>query len=216
MNNTVTAFPLCWPAQSPRTLKHDRVHGRFGSRQSGKWGTQNLTLAQAKKRVLEEISRFTSVGNAYRADMSLVVISSDLALRQDGYPRSGQRQPEDSGVVVYFELDDQPRCFPCDNYFRIEDNLAAIAATIQSLRTIERHGSAMFDSAFSGFTALPSPDQVAARSWRETLDYFGDSLADAKKCYLRERSKAHPDTGGSVDKFEQISRAWTSAQNDLA
>ena len=47
-----------------------------------------------------------------------------------------------------------------DQYFRVADNLAAIAATLEAMRAIERHGGAeILDRAFTGFTALPAPEQ---------------------------------------------------------
>jgi hypothetical protein len=47
---------------------------------------------------------------------------------------------------------------------RAADNLAAIAATLEAMRAIDRHGGAtILNRAFTGFTALPPP----ADCWKE-------------------------------------------------
>lgn len=211
-----TRSPLCWPAWFPRTPAGKRKNASFGTKNHGGWGTKSITLHQACGRVIEELSKFTRTGHPYRCDPSEVIISTDLLLRNDGLPRSGQRTPADPGAAVYFTLDGQQRCVPCDMYLRIEDNIAAIAATIQSLRTIERHGSQMFEAAFTGFDALPAPDQAVGRSWRDVLGYYGDSLAEAKQAYMRARKAAHPDHGGAPGLLHEVTVAWEQAQNELS
>lgn len=213
---TITASPLCWPKGKPRTPANKIKSANFGKRNEQGWGNKKLTLAQSRSRVLEEISRFTKVGRAYRSDPKQVIISTNLDLRLDGLPRSGQRKPDDTGVAVYFELDGKRRCIPCDNYNRIEDNLAAIAATISALRTIERHGSAMFEAAFTGFTAIPSPENMGESSWRSVLDYYGESLKEAEIAFKQKRKHAHPDHGGSTKQFSLVNHAWEQAKNELS
>ena len=175
MTNT-TASPLSWPPQHPRTEESTKVYGRFGKKSTRGFGMDALTIADAVRRILTEISAYTTHGKKYRANPADVIISTNLKLRIDGLPRSDQKSPQDTGVAVYFTLDDKERCIPCDSYIRVADNLAAVAATLAALRTIERHGSNMFDAVFTGFTGLPSPDQVSTNTWRHTLDYWGGSL----------------------------------------
>src|SRR5690606_7384697 len=141
--DNITRSPLCWPAWIPRTPAVKRSYGRFGKRGYRGYGIENLTLAEARNRVLQQLRGFTKAGHKWRCNPDDVIISSDLATRNDGLPRSGQRKPADPGVAVWFELDGKQRCIPSDVYLRIEDNLAAVAATIEALRTIERHGTQM-------------------------------------------------------------------------
>ena len=173
--------------------------------------TKSITLSQAITRVREELERFTKVGQHHRVNVNDFIISTDLALRNDGLPRSGQKKPDDPGVAVYFDLNDVSRCLACDQYFRIEDNLAAIAATLAALRTIERHGSQLFEAAFTGFTALPGPDHVVGRSWRDILDYYGSDIDECAHNYRKLRGEAHPDKGGSTESFDEVTRAWAQA-----
>lgn len=215
MTDSITAYPLCWPSWQPRTPEHERKHAQFGRRNDQGWGRKQLTLSQATNRVLEEVEKFTRPGQLYRT--SDLIVSTNLELRKsDGLPRSGQRAPGDTGVAVYFELDGESRCIPCDAYYRIEDNLAAVAATIAALRTIERHGSGMFKAAFTGFTALPDPDSSIKAHWRAILgNYQGSDIDEVRAIWRQLRSKQHPDKGGDDDLFHAINKAWEQAQVEL-
>lgn len=213
--NEITRSPLCWPNWFPRTEAGERKRAQFGTKNDRGWGKKELTLSQSTQRVLSELSSFTRNGRPWRCNPDNVIISSDLELRLDGFPRSGQKKPNDPGVAVYFTLDGVQRCIPCDVYLRIEDNLAAVAATIEALRTIERHGSQMFEAAFSGFDALPAPDHVVGRSWRDVLDYYGNHLFEAELQYQRKRKAAHPDHKGTEEQFIEVQNAWEQAKQEL-
>lgn len=211
----ITRSPLCWPKWFPRTKNNDRIDGRFCKKDARGFGKNKLSINMAIQRLMHQVESFTRYGSHYRCDPDSVIISSDLELRSDGLPRSNQKRVDDPGVAVYFALDGKKRCIPCDVYFRVEDNIAAVAATIDALRTIERHGSKMFEAAFSGFDALPAPDHVMERGWRDVIDYYGDSLAEAMRAYFRARKKAHPDHGGSSEAFNEITKAWVQAEREL-
>lgn len=207
-HDTPSAFPLQWPKGKPRT-KH-RARGAFRGK-SGSWSTdpvsganrwnppQNLTVAQAVARVQRELDRLGA---------RLPVISSNLELRLDGLPRSGQRKPEDPGVAVYFRLDGEPVTLACDRYDTVEANIAAIAAHIDAMRTAERHGVGSLREMFRGFMALPSAE---AFDWRDVL---GDCQTwdEAKSKYRELARKAHPDAGGSETEFARLSGALEKAQ----
>lgn len=61
----------------------------------------------------------------------------------DGFPRSGQSEPSDGGVAVYWLTSTgETKCIAIDRYDRVADNLAAVAATLDAMRAIERHGGA--------------------------------------------------------------------------
>ncbi|MEZ0150149.1 MAG: J domain-containing protein [Candidatus Reddybacter sp.] len=211
----VSASPLSWPPQHPRTNEADRVHGRFGKKSGRGYGNDRLTVADAVRRISNQISSYTPAGRKYRANPDDVIISTNVKLRIDGLPRSNQKAPEDPGVAVYFTLDDKERCIPCDSYVRVADNLAAVAATLEALRTVERHGSNMFEAVFTGFTGLPSPDQVSATTWRDILNYWGDSLEECKLQHRKLSARTHPDRGGDTRKFHQVQVAWQQASEAL-
>lgn len=208
-----TAFPLCWPAGWKRTPGHQQSRAKFGkATQSsyGSWKTRTeLSIAQATQRVLDELARMGIRHN--------IIISTNLQLRGDGLPRSGQRQPLDPGAAVYFTDCNQDRCIAVDRYDRIEDNLAAIAATLDAMRAIERHGGAeILNRAFTGFTALPAP-MAAGEHWRSVLEVDESArLPAVEDAYKRLRRATHPDHGGTNDAFVRVQRAWERAQAELA
>lgn len=193
---TIPAFPLSWPAGWKRTPLYLRKTAQFrGNR-------RKLTIAEAVDRVRTELTRMGVSDND-------LVISTNVALRLDGFPRSDQSEPSDRGVAVYWrgrrDGDQPPKCMAIDCYDRVADNLAAVAATLDALRAIERHGGAVIlDRAFAGFTALPGPEAV---DWRAVLD-----PADPEGSYRRLRSQHHPDNGGDADQFQRVTRAWESYQ----
>ncbi|MDB5964783.1 MAG: heat shock protein DnaJ domain protein, partial [Polaromonas sp.] len=87
-----------------------------------------------------------------------VIISSNAQYRQDGMPYARQGYIGDTGVAVYFKRKGKPQVFACDTFWRIHENIHAIAKTIEALRAIERYGASdMMERAFTGFTALPAP-----------------------------------------------------------
>lgn len=216
-DTSVTAYPLCWPVSQPRTPESEKKHGRFGSQSPsthGNWNNRkDITLAKARDRVIDELDKFTRAGQEYRTDN--LVFSTNLHVRLDGLPTSGQKKPDDAAVAIYFGLDGESRCIPCDNYIRVEDNLAAVAATMSALRTIERHGSEMFKAAFTGFAALPSPDTISMPHWRTVLGTNSNDIDMIKIAYRKRAKQTHPDNGGSSDAFHLVQEAWHMAQQEL-
>lgn len=199
-----TAYPLTWPPGWKRITS--RTRAKFGKKGRG-WrppeagggyeGQQQLTIEQATRRVLGELKRFGI------PDWN-VIISTNLQLRLDGLPRSGQAAPRDPGAAVYWKDGKQERCIAVDRYDRVADNLAAIAATLDAMRAIERHGGAtILDRAFTGFTALPAPEQpfqvlgVGANASREEVE----------RAYRLLASEHHPDKGGDQHRMARINWA---------
>jgi hypothetical protein len=127
---SVSAYPLQWPAGRARKPADARIHGKFNTkRSSGRYmETKALTVADALARLQDELDRIGA---------RLPVISTNLETRLDGLPRSGQGEPSDPGVALYFQLQGKPHCMPCDTYTRVAQNIAAIAAHIEATRARE-------------------------------------------------------------------------------
>ncbi len=133
-----------------------------------------------------------------------MVLSTNLRLRNDGYPYSKQAQPIDKGAAVYFMHKGKQMCFACDRWDSIQDNIYAVAMTIEALRGIERWGSGdMVNQAFSGFVALPAPKRA-----EEVLGVRAGASHDEIETAWREKAKRyHPDKGGSVEAMQEINDA---------
>lgn len=183
---TVNAYPLTWPRAFPRAK--EREGGLF-----------RTTLPAALKNVQTSLELFAKdSGKA----LSSLVISSNVSL--------GATNPDDPGVAVWFTWDGLGVCVAVDRYSRVEANLQAIHHIIEARRVELRHGTlALVRATFAGFLALPAP---APRAWHEVLMVPKDvPRADLDAAYRRERSKAHPDKGGSAERFDEVERAYREA-----
>lgn len=189
---SIEAYPLAWPAGWKRTPAASRRSANF--RSHGK----PLSVSEGARRLLDELERMA-------VNVDTVVISTNVRVTLAGLPRSGERVPEDPGAAVYWT--DQwhgnaPRVMAIDQYDRVEDNLGALAATIEAMRAIERHGGAVIlERAFQGFAALPAPSST--RPWREVLGFPPQAVVSqdmVRERYRRRASEAHPDRAGGSDK----------------
>lgn len=212
----IAAYPLQWPDGWPRTKAANHKFGKFGTKTSNAGSnyrfTRDITITEASGRVLEELARMS-------VDRQDVVISTNVRVRLDGLPRSGEREPDDSGAAVYWEdRKGNRRVMAIDQYTKVADNLAAIAATLDAMRAIERHGGAqILDRAFTGFVALPSP--TAKRTWREVMGFPPAATVSADMLKSRHRSLAmdrHPDRpNGTHDAMVELNAAMTEAEKEI-
>lgn len=183
-----TRYPLQWPVGWKRTAyRSEAKFSKHGNR---------LSVADGVARVMLELERLGVSEND-------VVISTNLQTRLDGLPRSDQSNPGDPGVCVYWQRRKQPmQCMAIDMYYRVADNLAAVAASLEAMRAIERHGGAVImDRAFTGFTALPAPIVASMkRPWREVLglDTGGHVTPDEVRARWKHLASVnHPDKATS-------------------
>lgn len=190
MTESIPSYPLQWPQGRTRTEYPSR--SKFGER----------SIDGATKILVHQVQLLRG---------SQLVLSTNLKRRPDGMPYSNQAQPKDQGVAVYFTLKNRQMCFSCDRWDRIQDNIYAIAMTVEALRGIERWGSGqMVEQAFTGFTALPAPKPL---DWRAVLGLQGEnfSTADIQCAYRREAGVRHPDTGGTDAAFTELVAARREA-----
>lgn len=195
----IDAYPLAWPHGWPRTPRHQKKRGNF-STQSGSYN-RPVTIREATERVTDELDRMKVTG---------VVISTNLAVRNDGLPRSGQRAPDDPGVAVYFIRSGSGRreVIPCDRYDDVAQNLAAVAATIAALRALDRHGTGIMERAFTGFAAIEDHSQKPKPWWIVLGVPLEAQAFQVVEAYHRRRAATHPDRGGSDDDFNEVQAAW--------
>ena len=204
------AYPLSWPEGWKRTTSRTSANfGKTNAIEGGRSALKRLSVADAVQRVLGELKRM-GIGDW------IVIISTNVPLRLDGFPRSDS-EPIDPGAAVYWKVSDKKpmRCMAIDRYRRVADNLAAIAATLEAMRAIELHGGAtILDRAFLGFAALP---ETASKPWREVLGIEGSGNLPLIEDRFRALAQVHhPDKGGDRAKFEEIVRARDAARLELA
>lgn len=216
---TPTRYPLQWPAGWKRTAGSSRTDGRFTTKRYSNGNKQEpVTVAESVDRLLAELQR---MGIAERD----VIISTNVEPTLSGRPRSGERMPADPGAAVYWHDHGavggpQDRCMAIDRYTKVEQNIAALAATIEAMRAIERHGgAAILNRAFTGFTALPAPIVAGMKMpWREVLGlarHSGNTPEEVQTAYRRLASQFHPDRGGSPEKMAELNAARDEALKEL-
>lgn len=219
------AYPLTWPAGWRRIQESQRAAASFGRQEAvyrddrGADGISRRVHAyNTKKRlsVADAIDRVLLALDRMGCSRDLVVVSTNVPVRLDGLPRSGAAEPKDPGAAVYWRVDygRATRCMAIDRYTRVADNLAAIAGTLEAMRSIERYGGAsILDRAFTGFQALAAPEQ----DW-QVLELEGPprSRADVMEAYRRLASKHHPDKGGDAATMARINSARDRLLEELA
>ena len=190
----IEAFPLSWPPGRKRASYREGARFR-------------TAIGQARDEVVHQVCLLGG---------KQLIMSSNLALRNDGFPYANQRQPDDPGVAIYFEYKKRQMCFACDRWRKVEDNLQAVAKTIEALRGVARWGTGdMMEAAFTGFAALPAPGQTSL-SWREILEVSPNASRDeVSMSYKTLRSRHHPDKGGDPVMFNAVQKAFEQAAKEL-
>jgi hypothetical protein len=197
---SATAYPLSWPPGWKRTSV--RLKAKFVGKASkpgaepGQWQRQErVTLGQGMDRLNAAVRRLGG---------TRIIISTNLRLNLDGTPNRSQAMPADVGAAVYWTQGKNQRCMAIDTYDRLPDNLAAIAATLDAMRAIERYGGALIlDRAFQGFTALPAPEQP----WQVLGVSSHATKEEVTLAYRRLASQHHPDNGGDAAEFRRVTAA---------
>lgn len=198
-----TAFPLSWPEGWPRTVAHARRQSPFLRPLS--YGSRMVSMEQARTFLARELRLLGAVRE---------VLSTNVRLRLDGIPYSGQAQPSDPGAAVYFHLKGPsgrapvPTSLACDKWNRVEDNVYAIAKHIEAVRGQQRWGVGSIEQAFRGYQALPAVGESEASTWWRILGVPVNASPDhVREAYRILVKKHHPDLGGEREFFERVQRA---------
>ena len=214
---TAEAFPLQWPTGWPRTPAGAREDSRYRFRSGGTRGSYDggyrssapVTFDEARKKLCAEMDRLGAKS---------LVISTNLPLRNDGYPRAdaARMRIADPGVAIYFTLKGRQMAMACDRYDAPSANLRSLGLGIEAMRQLERHGGgAMMERAFAGFAALPPPG--SKRPWRDILG-FRDKPVTREAVLAQYRLLAavkHPDKGGTETAMSELNVARDDALREL-
>lgn len=186
------SYPLNYPKDKQRTMSPE--HARFNQH----------SIYYATKELLSELNKLGA---------NNITISSNLMTKADGLPYANQKVI-DNGIAVYFTLKNKKQCFACDRWKRVEDNNWAIAKSVSAIRGLERWGSKdMVDSAFEGFKALPTSEQITQTKVR----YFSGitSIGEAKQIYKNLVALMHPDAGGKQEDFIELNNQFNQFKQSL-
>jgi hypothetical protein len=190
----VTPLPAVWPKKA--TPPHQRTRPPF------KTTTWSRTLGLLAREVYMRGGR--------SAELALDI--EPRHLRQDGQLRADAR-PKSPAVIVSFETKDGRLQFPADKYSNWQDNVEAIARSLEDLRRVDRYGVAE-GRQYAGFKALPAQTgatlstaqaadlivRVAGGANIRAEDVLRDSTLTRELVRIAKR-RTHPDTGGSAEQF---------------
>lgn len=152
-----------------------------------------------------------------------VVVQLDLAERQirnDGWPRA-DATPRSPGVIVSCEIPSVGRVrYAVDSCEVWHHNARAIALGLEALRAVDRSGISRRREQYAGWKALPAStsttltaEEAAALLVRESgtsvsAEHLLASIDSVRHALRTARARAHPDAGGSADRFARVQEAW--------
>lgn len=223
-----TAYPLYWPktqARTPVSKRRGDAPFSVGEMQSavtrelrdGQWKdvpvsrrrTKIVSLPIAVDRLEDQLQRLGA---------QAVVLSTNLELRLNGLPRAGQRDPEDPGAAVWFNLNKKRLVFACDKWTRVADNIAALAAHIRAIRSVENFGVGTMEQAFEGYRTLEDFSS-GVMPWKRVLGFPADShptLAQVEAKWKERMKEVHPRMQGESSlQATQLNVAIAQARVEL-
>ncbi len=212
LEQPVDRFPLVWPANWPATPATQRLRAKFHTTVLKTYGGSSyrdkkaLTMAAAVERLMRECDRLGAQGP---------VLSTNVALRLDGMPRSDQSMViAEPGAALYFRHKHKPIVMACDKWDRVSDNIAAIAGHIEALRATDRYGVGRLEQALAGYQRLLS----GRRAWFEVLGFTRPPV-EWNRVAERHRElqvQWHPDKpAGDSAKLTEINEAYETAREEF-
>jgi hypothetical protein len=224
-----SAYPLYWPRGRARTPAGQRsadapftVGESYTTNKQEYRDGQTHDVAISRRR-----SKAVSVSIAVdrledqleRLGAQAIVLSTNLELRLNGQPRAGQRDPEDPGAAVWFNLNRKRMVLACDKWVRVADNIAALAAHIRSIRSVENYGVGTMEQAFAGYRALED-FSGGDMPWKRVLGFGVEAhptLAEVESKYRTRMKEIHPDMSGQSGlQAAQLNVAITQARAELS
>lgn len=153
------------------------------------------------------------------ADVVLEGFFDARHIKRDGTLYADAR-PREPGVVLTFRNRSTGHTyqFAADRYGYWQDNLDAIARSLEALRSVDRYG-VVAGQQYEGFRKLPpagKTTETKTTEWaadvlaRHTNYAAGLTLNDSEYARLAARAaraKAHPDAGGSDEAFVEVQAA---------
>ena len=188
----------------PRAVTVERTSSRFKS-------NYNATL-----KLLEREMGYLG---AEDAEIQLEMQQSDIAIH--GWPKANARAKGPRVILSFtaYRLEDAPvRVFPCDAFLYWEDNLRAIALSLEALRKVDRYGVTTAGEQYAGFKQIASTSTVTMSAVEAASDLAEVSrlpatviLADAQVAREAVRmaiGRTHPDRNrGDRTAYDSVEQA---------
>lgn len=159
-----------------------------------------------------------------------VVIEVDVRerdIRVDGMLRAAARAESPAVVVAFDTRNHGPMLYRCDRYLSSwsnrpgwQENIRAIALTLESLRAVDRYGATETGEQYAGFRALPGATTTPPSLTREGAIAFliavipdgearrSELVPDLPRLFRIARREAHPDRhAGAQGLWDQVEQA---------
>lgn len=142
----------------------------------------------------------------------LQVDVSDHWIRQDGGLHA-KAVPASPAVRIVFDCAYGTLNYACDRYTRWQDNVRAIALSLEALRRVDRYGVAQSGEQYRGWTEIAAEPATMTRAQAaEFLAYWSgmqaaQAAAAPKSAWQQAAKRAHPDAGGDHDTFVRLTAA---------
>ena len=184
------------------------------------------TYSNTKAILQNELAKLKAIDSSVRIEMFI----SPQDLRQDGELRANAR-PSKPGVVLSFSkvknrfYDEKSKTwknelqtlsYPCDTYNDWQDNLRAIALSLQKLRDVARYGVFKYEDMISRL-ALPSADgklsdmvsalEFLSKHSSYSVAVLRDEIQVRRAAYKYALTILHPDKGGNIEEFHKLQDA---------
>ena len=188
-----------WPGEATK----GREHARFRS-------TYAKTLDLLETELSKVRAKETTVQAFFRLDQ----------IRNDGWPYS-QAKPSSPGVILSFRTKDGALSFPCDRYHTLDDNLRAIALSLEALRAVDRYGVTKRAEQYAGWKRIEAPSANSFATMEDAAAYIAQSaglphpshriITDTElrqTVYRQAARRLHPDAAtGDHDLFVKLQQA---------
>jgi hypothetical protein len=167
------------------------------------------------------------VGRVNGRDLTIAIdLRSPGHFRNDGGIRSDAR-PVTSRIVISFARPDGRRLvFPCDAYAFWQDNVWAVHLSLAALRAVDRHGVTQGDQQYEGFAALPPGGGSSAFTVEQAYSFLSELSGVEEQALVFPavyamavkvaRAKAHPDSGGTNEKFQKLGQAMKLIEQHMS
>jgi hypothetical protein len=153
-------------------------------------------------------------------------------IRQDGWPYADAR-PSHSGVILSFRTHTKGSLsFPCWRYKKFEDNVRAIALSLEALRAVDRYGVTQRAEQYAGWKQIEAPLPGGFRGKEEAAAFLLTQAEDkpdpdslpviirdpvARKRYYRDAAaRLHPDAvTGDHELFVRLQQAMAILEGKI-